>query len=76
MSLEFRDAPAADGMPADALDAMRLKVDARLADLFKETPQDTRLVCAIRHGLLSPGKRFRPIITLLSHVQCGGAVDD
>lgn len=60
-------------MPAaDAIGGLRAKVDARLSEFFRETPQDSRLVCAVRHGLLSPGKRFRPIITLLAHAQCGG----
>jgi geranylgeranyl diphosphate synthase type II len=72
MRLEKRNAIGAQSFSADALEALRLRVDARLAELFHETPQDSRLVCAVRHGLLSPGKRFRPIITLLAHAQSGG----
>lgn len=59
-----------------SLEQLRGRVDARLASFFPETAQDSRLVCALRHALLSPGKRFRPIITLLSHAECGGGVDD
>lgn len=72
MTLEKRNAIGAQSFSADALEALRVRVDARLAELFHETPQDSRLVCAVRHGLLSPGKRFRPIITLLAHAQSGG----
>ena len=76
MAVEVRGAAEADSLPTDAMDVLRLKVDARLAELYRETPQDSRLVCAVRHGLLSPGKRFRPVITLLAHAQCGGDPDD
>lgn len=73
MSLEMRDAQSGvDRWSPDRLESFQRHVDARLSNLFEETPQDSRLVCAVRHGLLSPGKRFRPIITLLAHAQCGG----
>lgn len=72
MTLEQRNAIGVESLSVDALDGLRLEVDARLNALFHETPQDSRLVCAVRHGLLSPGKRFRPIITLLAHAQTGG----
>ena len=72
MTLEKRNVIGALSLSADALESLRLRVDARLGELFHETPQDSRLVCAVRHGLLSPGKRFRPIITLLAHAQAGG----
>lgn len=73
MTLEKRNAEVGiQSITADALEALRLRVDSRLTDLFHETPQDSRLVCAVRHGLLSPGKRFRPIITLLAYAQNGG----
>ncbi|MBI1392849.1 MAG: hypothetical protein GC152_08930 [Alphaproteobacteria bacterium] len=59
-----------------ALDPRRLGdlkslVDARLEALFHEERDPPRLICAIRHGLLSPGKRLRPIIALLSCEQWG-----
>ncbi len=72
MTLEQRNVVGIPSFTADALEGLRLEVDARLNALFHETPQDSRLVCAVRHGLLSPGKRFRPIITLLAHAQTGG----
>jgi geranylgeranyl diphosphate synthase type II len=55
---------------------IRRKVDARLETFYPETAKDSRLICALRHALLSPGKRFRPIITLLSYAECGGDIDD
>lgn len=72
MTLEKRSAIGAQSFSAEGLEALRIQVDTRLTELFHETPQDSRLVCAVRHGLLSPGKRFRPIITLLAHAQSGG----
>lgn len=76
MTLEKRNAIGVQSLTADAMEALRLRVDARLAELFRESPQDSRLVCAVRHGLLSPGKRFRPIITLLAYAQNGGDPHD
>jgi geranylgeranyl pyrophosphate synthase len=72
MVIDHAGAAGAEDGAIAAIDDLRLRVDARLADFFKETPQDSRLICAVRHGLLSPGKRFRPMITLLAHAQCGG----
>ncbi|MEO0320226.1 MAG: polyprenyl synthetase family protein, partial [Pseudomonadota bacterium] len=43
---------------------------------FAHHEPDSRLVCAIRHGLLSQGKRLRPLITLLACHQCGGVIED
>lgn len=54
------------------LAAMRATIETRLQSLFRQHHQETRLDCAIRHGLLSPGKRFRPMITLLACEQAGG----
>lgn len=50
-------------------------VDQRLDALFHEERDPPRLICAIRHGLLSPGKRLRPIIALLACEQWGGNVE-
>jgi geranylgeranyl pyrophosphate synthase len=72
MVVDHASATGADDRGFAAIDDLRVRVDARLTEFFKETPQDSRLVCAVRHGLLSPGKRFRPVITLLAHAQCGG----
>jgi len=63
-------------LTAQRLQEMRTKIDSRLEELFKQPLQETRLSCAIRHGLLSPGKRFRPIITLLACEQTGGKIND
>ncbi len=51
---------------------LRELVDTRLNYFFTECAASSRLGCAVRHGLLSPGKRFRPIITLLACEQSGG----
>lgn len=69
------DAPS---RPVDALlmSELQTAVDQRLESLFKTGPHESRLDCAIRHGLLSPGKRFRPIITLLACEQSGGKMTD
>lgn len=75
MAFEQRETIGAGTLPGGAMDALRARIDGRLAALYRETPQDSRLLCAVRHGLLSPGKRFRPIITLLSYAQHGGEPD-
>jgi geranylgeranyl diphosphate synthase type II len=50
-----------------SLDALRLQVDERLAHLA-QTGRDAprRLGEAARYALLAPGKRFRPLLTLLA----------
>lgn len=54
---------------------LRGQTDRRLAELFPRPPEPTGgLRAAIAHGLLSPGKRLRPLITLLACRQCGGDV--
>ena len=60
----------------EAFVAMRKLIDDRLELRFRSGPNESRLDCAIRHGLLSPGKRFRPIITLLACEQAGGQMND
>lgn len=47
-------------------------IDKRLAELLPFKPEEPGLKGAIAHGTLSPGKRLRPLITLLSCRQCGG----
>lgn len=62
---------------ADAdISALKSQIDARLESLFDGGRDPSRLACAIRHGLLSPGKRLRPLITLLACIQSGGRVND
>jgi geranylgeranyl diphosphate synthase, type II len=56
---------------------LRRSVDARLNELVPaaDLPPAT-LHRAIRHALLAPGKRLRPMLTLLSAQQFGGDPDD
>ncbi len=72
MLREQHDAASPLVLSPERLEGMRRQVDARLADFFQEAKHESRLSCAVRHGLLSPGKRLRPIITLLACEQCGG----
>ncbi|WDI31488.1 polyprenyl synthetase family protein [Hyphococcus flavus] len=53
------------------LAALREHLERRLAELFPN-PASSELSAAISHGLLSPGKRLRPLITMLACKQCGG----
>ncbi len=66
----------ADPSGSDAIAPLKAAVDARLATLFHEQREPPRLICAIRHGLLSPGKRLRPIIAMLACEQSGGGAND
>lgn len=75
MSLERRGSARAKSSPRDHISVLHQKIEDRLARCFDDAPAASRLVCAARHGLLSPGKRFRPIITLLAYAQCGGDAD-
>ena len=53
---------------------LRRHIEQRLNDLYPDDQNDSgsALRAAISHGVLSPGKRLRPLITLLSCRQCGG----
>jgi geranylgeranyl pyrophosphate synthase len=54
------------------IDALRGRVDACLADLIPSTDTWPRqLHQAQRHALLSPGKRFRPLLTIMLSRGCG-----
>lgn len=56
------------------LEALRAGVDRRLAELAPRTgTAPDRLVEAVRYALLAPGKRFRPMLTLLTAAQFGGS---
>jgi geranylgeranyl diphosphate synthase type II len=57
--------------------AVRAKVDAALAR-YTDYPADcpTRLAEAIRHSLLSPGKRLRPLLVLMAAEACGCAGEE
>lgn len=56
------------------IEALRTRVDRRLAELSPApgTAPD-RLVEAVRYSLLAPGKRFRPMLTLLAAEAFGAA---
>ncbi|MEM6538237.1 MAG: polyprenyl synthetase family protein [Pseudomonadota bacterium] len=66
----------ADSIDPSYFDDLRSLVDFRLGELFPDKRSPPRLICAIRHGLLSPGKRFRPIISLLACRQWGADEQD
>jgi geranylgeranyl diphosphate synthase, type II len=52
---------------ADRLDRLRAAVDARLAELVPPATQPPRALNeAVRYALLAPGKRLRPLLTILS----------
>lgn len=53
-------------------ESLRLQVERRLAELLPFKPDEAGLKGAIAHGVMSPGKRLRPLITMLSCRQCGG----
>lgn len=56
------------------LEALRASVDRRLAELAPRVGgAPDRLVEAVRYALLAPGKRFRPMLTLLTAAQFGAA---
>ncbi len=54
------------------LDALRNAVDRRLAELLPDAGEAPhRLHAAMRYALLAPGKRLRPILTLLTAASFG-----
>ncbi len=56
----------------ERIDAMRASIESRLGELFATRDEAPgKLVEAIRHGLLAPGKRVRPLITLLTAAGLG-----
>ena len=67
-NLEKSDSPVIND---EGLQALRSQIDDQLEKHFQAVGPDSRLGCAIRHGLLSPGKRLRPLMTLLACRQSG-----
>ena len=58
---------------AAVIEQLRAAVDRRLAELSPErTARPARLAEAARYAVLSPGKRFRPMLTLLAAREFGG----
>ncbi|MDR6534196.1 geranylgeranyl diphosphate synthase type II [Caulobacter rhizosphaerae] len=54
------------------VEALRAGVDRRLAELAPAVGSaPDRLVEAVRYSLLAPGKRFRPMVTLLAAAELG-----
>ncbi len=63
-----------EGMEDDAavIEQLRAAVDRRLAELLPDrTARPDRLAEAARYAALSPGKRFRPMLTLLAAREFG-----
>lgn len=52
--------------------SLRQDVESRLTELLPFKPDEPGLKGAIAHGAFSPGKRLRPIMTMLACRQCGG----
>ena len=76
MSQKVNPVRARAPLTEEDIRSLRLRIDDRLEQHFSDHSPDSRLVCAVRHGLLSPGKRLRPLMTLLACYQCGGNLDD
>lgn len=76
--LELNNQSKTDTAPARQVKQQTLSnqlksvIDERLEHFFQDCSASSRLGFAARHGLLSPGKRLRPIITILA----GGQSDD
>ena len=54
------------------LASIRERIDARLAELAPAGPPAESFNRAIRYSLLAPGKRLRPIITMMTATSLGG----
>ncbi|NBT12521.1 MAG: polyprenyl synthetase family protein [Planctomycetia bacterium] len=67
--------PTADSITR-SLDDVRVFVEPRLAAALELSGEAApRLVAAMRHALLAPGKRLRPAIVLWAAEACGGEWD-
>jgi geranylgeranyl diphosphate synthase type II len=75
MALPVRGAARlGEGMEDDAavIEQLRAAVDRRLAELLPDrTARPGRLAEAARYAVLAPGKRFRPMLTLLAAREFG-----
>lgn len=68
-------APESAATAKAAHDTVRTMVDARLDQLTQSAGDDSAapVNAAIRHALLAPGKRLRPVVTILIAQQVAGA---
>jgi geranylgeranyl pyrophosphate synthase len=63
------------GMFLHSVEALRMQVDRRLAELIPNPSEEPgRLGEAAHYALLAPGKRFRPLLTLLTAEAFGAPV--
>ena len=63
------------GMFLHSVEALRLHVDRRLAELIPAPAEEPgRLGEAAHYALLAPGKRFRPLLTLLTAEAFGSPI--
>jgi len=76
MSENMRTDASASRVDLKTINQLRARIDERLETLFAGNEADSRLLCAVRHGLLSPGKRLRPLITVLACTGAGGQLDE
>ena len=71
------DESECQGMNADlyaSIEEARRRIDTRLAELMPEAlPGQPELAAALRDGVLTPGKRLRPLMTLFAAEDLGGA---
>ncbi len=61
--------------PTTFLDATRRRIEARLRDLLPSDGDDHSLADAISDGALAPGKRLRPLMTVLIAEDLGGSAE-
>ncbi len=70
------EVPLATARPVADLQLLRGAVERRLRQLAPAGTGSDTLSVAVRYGLLAPGKRVRPILTLLAAQELGGAALD
>jgi geranylgeranyl diphosphate synthase, type II len=55
------------------LDALRTRIEDKLAEATPGEPSPDRLAAAMRYCLLAPAKRARPLLAILTALHCGGS---